>query len=194
MSLLWISAFVQGQVLDFEHDLSFRKKNQSNFSRRKKNVSSEIYKITPMAMQPGWPRGVILAACTAASVVVAVTPVHGDFIIAVPTHGHVFTDASRVQAVLLFAVDAFHREHMRDAASVSTVAPAQHAPPETLDSDTLSACSLPELRVSPHVQRHARSMLVWDDSVCGSSAFLSMSSSTRSASSLIDTSSRTSRR
>ena len=27
MSLLWISAFVQGQVLDFEHDLSFRKKN-----------------------------------------------------------------------------------------------------------------------------------------------------------------------
>ena len=147
-----------------------------------------------MAMQPGWQRGVILAACTAASVVVAVTPVHSDFIIAVPTHGHVFSDASRVQVVLLFAVDAFHREHMRDAASVSTVAPAQHAPPETLDSDTLPACSLPELRVSPHVQRHARSMLVWDDSVCGSSAFLSMSSSTRSASSLIDTSSRTSRR
>ena len=109
-----------------------QKKTQSNFSRRKKNVSSEIYKIiTPMAMQPGWQRGVILAACTAASVVVAVTPVHSDFIIAVPTHGHVFSDASRVQVVLLFAVDAFHREHMRDAASVSTVAPAQHAPPET---------------------------------------------------------------
>ena len=82
-------------------------------------------------MQPGWPRGVILAVCTAAAVVAAVTPVQDDFIIAVPTHGHVFTDASRVQVVLLFAVDAFHREHMRDAASVSTVAPAQHAPPET---------------------------------------------------------------
>ena len=173
---------------------SAKKTTKQLLPSKKKRFLGNLQDHHPLAMQPGWPRGVILAACTAASVVVAVTPVHGDFIIAVPTHGHVFSDASRVQVVLLFAVDAFHREHMRDAASVSTVAPAQHAPAETLDSDTLPACSLPELRVSPHVQRHARSMLVWDDSVSGSSAFLSMSSSTRSASSWIDTSSRTSRR
>ena len=110
---------------------SAKKNTKQLLPSKKKRFLGNLQDHHPLAMQPGWPRGVILAACTAASVVVAVTPVHSDFIIAVPTHGHVFSDASRVQVVLLFAVDAFHREHMRDAASVSTVAPAQHAPPET---------------------------------------------------------------
>ena len=52
MSLLWISAFVQGQVLDFEHDLSFRKKNHKATSPvEKKTFPRKFTKSSPASLR-----------------------------------------------------------------------------------------------------------------------------------------------